>query len=133
MIERMRSLVASGKSFAFETTCSGRVYAALLRQWKQHGWRVTLLFLWLPSPEAALDRVMRRVQEGGHNVPSDVVVRRYRTGLANMRHIYLPLADLALIYDNSDEGRNLIAEQKPGVPLVVHDPMRWALIERASQ
>ncbi len=49
-----------------------------------------------------------------------------------MRRLYLPLADIAAIYENIDAGRKLIAEQKPGVPLVVHDLERWALIERAS-
>jgi predicted ABC-type ATPase len=66
MIERMRSLVRSGESFAFETTCSGRAHARWLQQCRAAGWRVTLLFLWLPSPQAALDRVARRVREGGH-------------------------------------------------------------------
>jgi predicted ABC-type ATPase len=61
-----------------------------------------------------------------------VVVRRYWAGLANMRHLYLPLADVAAIYDNSDQGRVLIAERMPGAPLVVHDAIRWATIERTT-
>lgn len=126
------ALVRSGESFAFETTCSGRAYAGWLQKCKLAGWRVTLLFLWLPSPQAALDRVARRVREGGHGIPSDVVIRRYKTGAANMRHLYLPLADVAAIYDNSDAGRVLIAERIPGVPLTVHDAARWAMIERTS-
>lgn len=52
MIERMRSLVRDGRSFAFETTCSGRAHVSLLRRCKTEGWRVTLLYLWLPSPQA---------------------------------------------------------------------------------
>jgi predicted ABC-type ATPase len=133
MLGRMRDLVRIGESFAFETTCSGRVYARWLQEWKERGWRVTLLFLWLPSPQAALDRVARRVQRGGHHVPDEVVIRRYKTGLAKMRDVYLPIADVAAIYDNSDESRTLIAEKEPGLPFVVHDAVRWAMIERASQ
>ena len=133
MIERMRSLVLSSESFAFETTCSGRAYAGWLRERKREGWRLALLFLWLPSPQAALDRVARRVREGGHGIPSDVVVRRYWAGLTNMRRLYLPLADVAAIYDNSDEGRTLIAERRPDAPLVVHDAVRWSMIEGISQ
>jgi predicted ABC-type ATPase len=49
-----------------------------------------------------------------------------------MRHLYLPLVDVAAIYDNSDEGRVLIAERTPGAPLVVHDATRWATIERTT-
>jgi predicted ABC-type ATPase len=132
MIERMRNLVRDGQSFAFETTCSARAYVSWLRQCKAEGWRVTLLYLWLPSPQIALDRVARRVQEGGHGIPTDVVVRRYWAGLSNMRQLYLPLADVAAIYDNSDEGRVLIAERTPEASLTVHDVTRWAMIEKAT-
>ena len=133
MIERIRALVRSGESFAFETTCAGRVYAPWLRECQERGWRVTLVFLWLPTPEAALDRVARRVREGGHYIPQNVVIKRWRAGVANMRHLYLPLSDIAAIHDNSDATRVLIAERAPDVPLVVHDARRWAMIEQASQ
>ena len=133
MLHRIQSLVRSGDSFAFETTCSGRAHAHWLRECKATGWRVTLLFLWLPTPEAALDRVAKRVREGGHAIPNDVVVRRWKAGATNMRDIYLPLSDVALIYDNSDTGRLLIAERTSDMPLVVYDTARWAMIEKASK
>ena len=98
---------------------------------KAEGWRLTLIYLWLPSPQAALDRVARRIRNGGHGIPHDVVVRRYWAGLANMRHLYLPLVDVAAIYDNSDEGRKLVAERTPEGSFMVHDAARWAIIERA--
>jgi predicted ABC-type ATPase len=121
------------RSTTFETTCSGRAHAGWLRKCKAAGWCLTLLYLWLPSPQSALDRVARRVREGGHRIPADVVIRRYKTGLANMRDLYLPLADMAAVYDNSDGGRTLIAERALGAPLVVHDATRWAMIERTSR
>jgi predicted ABC-type ATPase len=133
MILRMQALVRSGESFAFETTCSGRTHARWLQACKVAGWRLTLLYLWLPSPRAAIDRVARRVQEGGHGVPDDVVIRRYQAGLANMRRLYMPLADVAAIYDNSDEGRTLIAERTPDAPFIVYDSNRWAMIERTMR
>jgi predicted ABC-type ATPase len=132
MIERIQNLVQDRRSFALETTCAGRGHIGLLRRCKADGWRVTLVYLWLPSVEAALDRVARRVRQGGHDVPESVVVRRYWAGVANMHDLYLPLADLALIYDNSDAGRALIAERTPGHALVVHDARRWALIKGAK-
>jgi predicted ABC-type ATPase len=49
-----------------------------------------------------------------------------------MRDLYLPLADLAFIYDNSDEGRALIAERTPEDLLIIHDERRWALIKGAK-
>lgn len=133
MLERIRGLIAQGTSFAFETTCSGRTYLRLLQACKADGWQIALLFLWLPSPDMALARVARRVREGGHAIPEDVVVRRYRSGLSNMLRLYLPLADEASIYDNSDAGRVLIAERRSGSDLAVHDAGRWDAIERAAR
>ncbi len=131
MLERIRELIKYRQSFAFETTCAGRTQLPTLRKCKADDWRLTLVYLWLPSPQAALDRVARRVREGGHGIPDDVVVRRYWAGLANLRLLYLPLADVAVIYDNSDGQRTLIAERLPEGSLVVHDANRWAMIERA--
>jgi predicted ABC-type ATPase len=131
MLERMGVLIRNRQSFAFETTCAGRAHVGTLQRCKAAGWRITLVYLWLPSPEMALDRVARRVREGGHHIPDQVVIRRYWAGLANMRHLYLPVADVAAIYDNSDGGRTLIAERTPGDFLIVHDAARWAKIEGA--
>jgi predicted ABC-type ATPase len=101
MIDRIDKLVAAGKSFAFETTCAGHRQVKLLRSCRTAGYRVTFFFLWLPSPQAAIQRVAQRVTRGGHYIPDDVVARRYVMGLYNMRHMFLPLADVAAIYDNS--------------------------------
>jgi predicted ABC-type ATPase len=132
MIERMRQLVRSETSFAFETTCAGRGHLSFLKRCRAEGWRMILVFLWLPSPQLALDRVARRVSQGGHAIPEGTVIRRYWAGLANMRKFYLPLADVAAIYDNSDQGPALIAQVTPNADLVIHDPQRWTAIERQS-
>jgi len=133
MIDRMRMLVREGQSFAFETTCAGRAHAGWLRACKADGWRVTLVYLWLRSPQMALDRVARRVRQGGHHIPGDVVVRRYHLGLVNMRRLYFPLAEVAGIYDNSDYERTLIVQLSPAAGLVVHDAGLWAKIERFTR
>jgi predicted ABC-type ATPase len=131
MLERIGEFIRNRQSFAFETTCAGRAHVGTLRRCRAEGWRITLVYLWLPSPQMALDRVARRVREGGHHIPDEVVIRRYWAGLSNMRRLYLPVADVAAIYDNSDGGRTLIAQRMPGGSLVVHDAARWAKIEEA--
>jgi predicted ABC-type ATPase len=129
MIEEMRALVREGQSFAFETTCSGKSYLRPLRQCKEDGWRITLLYFWLPTPEDAIARVARRVSQGGHNILTETVLRRYSASVWNMRNFYLPLADEAEIYDNSDNKRILVAEKREGLALFVHDPERLKNIE----
>jgi predicted ABC-type ATPase len=133
MLDRVRALIEAGHSFAFETTCAGRGHIRYLEACRAAGYQFTLVFLWLPSPEMAIARVARRVRRGGHRIPEDVVRRRYVAGIRNMRHLYLPLSDIAFIYENSDEAGVLIAERRPGVPLVIHDPKRWRRIEETAR
>jgi predicted ABC-type ATPase len=47
-------------------------------------------------------RVAKRVSEGGHNIPTDVIHRRYWLGLNNLFNIYMPIVDAWLLYDNND-------------------------------
>jgi predicted ABC-type ATPase len=133
MIERIHELIARGESFAFETTCSGRAHAQTLLKCRDAGYRLTLIFLWLPSAKDALRRVARRVAQGGHWIPDDVVIRRYAAGLKNLQQPYLPIADIAYIYDNTDQGGILIAERQPGQTLVVCDDRRWKRILEANR
>jgi predicted ABC-type ATPase len=128
MLERMRQLVREQRNFAFETTCSGRSYLRFLRECQSAGWRVSLLYLWLPSPEECIRRVAQRVRSGGHSIPEDVVRRRYWAGVRNMRDLYLPLADLARIYDNGQSMQRLVAEKDWSGQLAVHDQAVWTRI-----
>jgi predicted ABC-type ATPase len=129
MIERIRALVQAGESFAFETTCAGRAHVQLLHACRTAGYRLTLIFLWLSSPEMALARVAGRAAQGGHSLPREVIVRRYHAGIRNMRELHLPAVDEAFVYDNSDGAGDLIAERPLDGHFVVHDPTRWSLIE----
>ena len=94
--------VAEGRSFAFETTLSGRGYLRRIDLWRRNGYLVTLLFLALPSPQDAIERVRQRVSQGGHDIPEDVIRRRFRAGAANFRTLYAGRVDHWELYDNSD-------------------------------
>jgi predicted ABC-type ATPase len=132
LIERMRGLVQQGRSFALETTCSGKTYLHLLEQCKSNGWRIALFYFWLSSPDVSMARVANRVREGGHGIPREAIFRRYRLSVWNMLHLYLPLADTAAIYDNSKRHRTLIAEKESGIPMKVIDQNRWSEVESSS-
>ena len=101
MLNMIRAYVAEGRSFAFETTLSGRTYARMIPQWQAQGYRVRLFFLRLPSPESAIERVRQRVSDGGHNIPEDVIRRRFNAGRRNFETIYRPLVDDWSLYDSS--------------------------------
>lgn len=101
MLRRLRELAARRENFAFETTLATRSYAPWLRQLRQEGWRISLIFVWLEDPELALARVRARVAAGGHHVPEETVRRRYRKGIENFFKLYQPLAESWRVFDNS--------------------------------
>ena len=101
MLEEIDRLVAEGRSFAFETTLAGRGYLRRIDRWRRAGYRVTLLFLSLPSPEQAIERVRQRVAQGGHHIPEEVIRRRFDAGLENLRDVYSARVDDWVLFDNS--------------------------------
>lgn len=70
-----------------------------------------MFFFWLNNVELAKERVKIRVEEGGHNIPSDVIERRYLNGINNLFDIYLSIVDQVLIFDHSEGDHQLIAEK----------------------
>ncbi len=110
MYKRIKELVASGKTFAMETTLATRSVANLIREAQREGYYVTLLYFWLNTPELAVERVKMRVEAGGHNVPETTVLRRYRAGIRNLFKLYLPICDYWMIADNSMSPMTIIAK-----------------------
>jgi predicted ABC-type ATPase len=129
MLERMLELVRNGASFAFETTCSGKSYLRLVKEWQALGWRISLLYLWLPTPEHSVLRVAQRVRSGGHGIPEKTIRRRYLAGLQNVVELYMPLADAARIYDKEHGSMKLVAEKDYSGQLVIHDGRTWKRIQ----
>lgn len=103
MIKRIRETASRGESFAFETTLADRTFARSIPKWRAAGYRVSLWFLSLSSPELAIARVQERVRQGGHFVPDAVVRRRFRSGWKDFETVYKPIVDGWLLYDNSGE------------------------------
>lgn len=103
MLQQIQGEFAKGENFAFETTLANRSYAHSIRKWQAAGYHVTLWFLALPSPEAALARVAQRVLHGGHNIPEEVVRRRFLAGRSNFDNIYRALVDAWALYDSSEK------------------------------
>lgn len=109
MLTQIAAHVAHGRSFALETTLSGLGYAQKIPQWRALGYAVALHFLALPSAEVAIERVAQRVRQGGHNIPEDVIRRRFASGRANLAR-YCALVDVWDVYDNSGPASVLITE-----------------------
>ena len=110
MLKRINHLIEMKKDFAFETTLSTKSYVSLIEKAKKLEYRITCLFFWLNSEELAISRVLNRVKEGGHNVPEEIIRRRYKNGLINFFKLFQPRTDNWLFVDNSGESYEVVAE-----------------------
>lgn len=129
-LQRMDELEARRESFAVETTLASRSLAPRMDRLKGVGYEFHLMYVWLPSADLAVRRVADRVSRGGHNIPPDVIHRRYAAGLRNFFDIYKPLADSWVLYDNELAGdARLIARQLPDEPAEIRDVRVWELIQ----
>ncbi|MFN8415067.1 MAG: zeta toxin family protein [Cytophagaceae bacterium] len=84
MLNRMNELLQNKVEFAFETTLSTRSYIQFIKRAHEEGYNVILIFFWLNTVDLAKERVKIRVSEGGHNIPEEVIERRYQLGLKNL-------------------------------------------------
>ncbi|MBQ6556590.1 MAG: zeta toxin family protein [Bacteroidales bacterium] len=110
MVMRIQYLLEQMADFSIETTLATRSLVTIIKRAKSKGYKVTLIYLWLQSPELAIQRVRNRVLSGGHNIPEDVLRRRYKMGIQYLFDTYLPLCDNWIIADNTHPPFTVVAE-----------------------
>jgi predicted ABC-type ATPase len=69
-----------------------------------------------------------RVKKGGHSVPEEIIVRRYKKGMNNFFKLYMPITSNWAIYDNSNRNPVLIAKKKSGKNIDIIDKTSWQKI-----
>ena len=132
MLQRISFLMQKKETFAVETTLSTRSYESLIHKAHKAGCQVVVNFFWLSSPEVAKQRVARRVEEGGHNIPEDVIRRRYYAGLKNLFGIYSHIVDRWVIIDNNTCPSVVVAEMENGINRI-HDFDRYQRIMEGAR
>ena len=130
MLSRLRELSEQRTSFAFETTLASRSFAPWLRQLGASAYDIHLVFLWLSSAELAIERVADRVRNGGHNIPTEVVRRRYSAGIRNFFSLYQSVTTSWVLYNSSGPQPTMIAESLESQPQRVYDTDVWATVRR---
>lgn len=118
VLDGIKTHIRRRDDFAFETTLSGRTYLSVIQSMRARDYCVHMLYLWISSPELALQRIRERVKRGGHGVPESDVRRRYGRTLRNLFCVYRRHLDSLHFFDNST------AEPK----LVFHDDRRTVTI-----
>lgn len=130
MLKRLNELAVQHKDFAFETTLASRFYARWLRNLQLQGYNAHLIFLWLNTPELAIERVKARVRLGGHDVPENTIERRYKRGVRNFFNIYRPIANSWQLFDASESFLNEVAfGDRVNNETILNEPL-WNQIEK---
>lgn len=126
MLQRIDFLLNKGTDFALETTLSTRSYVQTIRRAKEAGYTITLFFVYLSSAEMAVSRVAKRVSMGGHNIPTDVIYRRYKRALMNLFTLYMPTCDSFMFINNSGEEPVEVAKGGMLMEHAVFDQVLWS-------
>ena len=101
MLNRLHELAQAQADFAFESTLSSKSFHPFLLRLKAHGYHVAIYYFALSSSRLAQRRVKHRVALGGHDVPADVIKRRFGRSLQNFFQLYTGVADEWMVFDNS--------------------------------
>jgi predicted ABC-type ATPase len=133
MLARLDELATQRADFPFETTLATRSFAPWLRSLRMSGYDVHLFFLWLSSADLAVERVLQRVETGGHFVPDDVVRRRYGAGIRNFFSLYRPLATSWALFNSSGPALVRVAEGVASETLGVYDNQVWDTVDQQGQ
>ncbi|MBP5388760.1 MAG: zeta toxin family protein [Bacteroidales bacterium] len=132
MLMKYHFLLNRSMDFGIETTLATRALLNMVKDAQAGGYEVTILYFWLNSPELAIARVRNRVSAGGHNIPDEVIRRRYTVGLQYLFKYYIPACDRWIIADNSRSPFTVVAE---GTQLssTVRDAAKYELIRSLGQ
>ena len=113
-------------TFVVETTLSGRRVLRFMEHAKAEGYRLELHFVCVDSIEKALDRISSRVAEGGHDVGTEDVRRRFVRAQENLSAA-IALSDESRLYDNTDmdEPYRIVAVLTDAESWFVEHPPAW--------
>jgi predicted ABC-type ATPase len=103
MLKRIDGLVIARSSFMLETTLASLTYLRKIRQWRETGYVVALIYLRLPNVEMSLERVRRRVARGGHGIPEGVIRQRFAKSIDYLERHYKSAVDEWYIWDSLED------------------------------
>ena len=130
VLQKMKELFSTHDSFIFETTLSGN--NNYIKQARENGYQIIFVYVLLASLEQNIARVKQRVALGGHDVPEDVIRRRYYRSMANIDSV-VQQVDQWKIYYNGEDKYELIADGVGDKINVINNPRYKNFIERRGK
>ena len=98
-------LLQERKDFIFETVLSSDGKVDFLQRAKEAGYFIRMFFICTESPTINAARIANRVMEGGHDVPINKIISRYKKAIINAIKV-TAFADRAYFYDNSIDNQD---------------------------
>jgi len=126
--EKLDELIKQDKSFVIETTLSGKYLIKYIKTAKRNGFLISLIYLFLETPEVNILRVKQRVLMGGHNVDKKDIIRRFYKSKEMFWKVYKDLVDEWVVYYNSDEYFEKIADNN-----IVYDEEKMEELRRGDE
>ena len=113
-----------GNSFNEETTLTGKTILKLIDKVREKNYKLHLFYVGVGSPDISKERIKKRVADGGHHIPNEVVDKRYKESLKNFEKI-LKEFDNVVVYDNSVRFRTLLRIIDKKVIKIADDLPEW--------
>jgi predicted ABC-type ATPase len=137
MLERIAELHRERASFAVESTISGTSLNAFIQRLKSSGYQTHFVYLWLPDPDVAVNRVRARIAHGGHSIPEADIRRRFHRSVANFERVYRRTVDFWRVYHAvtapADPEPRLIAHGEGDGVVEIVDAEAWAQLQGQAE
>jgi predicted ABC-type ATPase len=111
LLTEIKQKIKNGESFAFESTLSGLTYAKIIKETKSAGYKIEIYFICLNKVSLNILRIKKRVEMGGHHIPTNIVRRRFLRCFENFWSLFKNLADQWTIIDNSNGRPKFVLDQ----------------------
>lgn len=98
-IKEVANCLNRKENFVLETTLSGNYVMNVALKAKKLGYVVKMIYIFIDSEEACIDRVSLRVKKGGHHVPEVDIRRRFKRSLHNFWDKFTNITDWVLFYN----------------------------------
>lgn len=101
--KRLDEYLRNNKSFAVESTLSGNNIVRIIKKARKQNYKIILVYSFLQNCTTCIERVKKRVENGGHYVPEEDIIRRYYKSVIKFWDKYRLIVDEWTLFYNGYE------------------------------
>lgn len=121
-VGRIARSLAGRRSVLLESTLSGLATRRLIQRFRDAGYDITVVLVFVDGPDVSIERIRTRVARGGHFVPEPDVRRRFFRSLRNFWTIYRLQGDRWQPHYNGGGGMMMSARGEHEETVVLDEP-----------